>query len=90
MTTTDAARLRLRAAGLRALARRLTSLRVLDLHRLAGVDTWVGPSPEHCADAMRLRRTQLLDAADELVADARRLERRAAELEAAAAPTGPA
>lgn len=74
--------LRRRAAVLRALARRIGSLRVLDLHRAAGPDTWVGPSAQHCLDELIAQRARLLDAADRLRVTAARFERAAADLEA--------
>lgn len=84
--TSDATRLRQRAVTLRTLARRIGSLHVLDLYRMAGAETWVGPSPQHCADVLRARRSALLAAADDLVGTAARLERQAAALEAATLP----
>lgn len=83
-TTPQATRLRQRAATLRALARRIESLAVLDLHRQAGADTWVGPSPYMCAEMLRAHRGRLLAAADDLWATASRFEREAEEIDAAA------
>jgi len=88
MPSTPAQQLRLRAVGLRALARRLQVLRVLTLHLDAGPDTWVGPSPQRCTDDLRARRTVLLHHADDLEQAARRLERQATQLEAQAAAAG--
>ncbi len=83
-TTPQATRLRQRAATLRALARRIESLSVLELHRKAGADTWVGPSPYVCAEMLRAHRERLLAAADDLWATASRFEREADEIDAAA------
>lgn len=83
-TTPQAIRLRQRAATLRTLARRIESLTVLDLHRVAGADTWVGPSPCTRAEMLRAHRGRLLAAADDLWATASRFEREADELDAAA------
>lgn len=91
-TTPQAIRLRQRAATLRALARRIESLTVLDLHREAGPDTWVGPSPHTCAETLRAHRGRLLAAVDDLRATSSRFERQADELDAAALaapPSGP-
>ncbi len=63
-----------RAAHLRSLARTLQSLRVLELHRRAGPDAWVGPVAQQCLDQMVLHRRLILAAADGLLATARRLE----------------
>jgi len=80
--TPTAEQLRERATGLRALARRLQQLRVLSLHHDAGPDTWLGPSPHRCVDAMRAIRAALLADADDLLYRAHRFERAAAELDA--------
>lgn len=84
MSTSNA--LRVRATGLRSLASRLGRLRALDVVRLAGPDTWIGPSPEACRlDLLALRRA-LQHAADDLRVAAHRLERQADESDAAAMP----
>jgi len=63
-----------RAATLRRLAREMEALRVLDVHRRAGPDTWVGPTAQCCLDELLLHRRAILAAADSLRAAARRLE----------------
>ena len=63
-----------RAARLRRLAREIESLRLLDLHRRAGTDTWVGPAAQHCLDELLLQRRVILAAANSLRLAARRLE----------------
>lgn len=85
----SAAQLRSRATQLRALARRLTTLRVLDCYRSAGTDTWVGPSPQLCDDALRRIPLTLRAKADSLSSEARRLDRVADEIEARTRAIGP-
>ncbi len=63
-----------RAACLRRLAREIEGLLVLDLHRRAGPDTWVGPAAQQCLDELILHRRVILFAADNLRAAASRLE----------------
>jgi hypothetical protein len=86
--TSSTVQLRSRAAGLRALARRLHALQLLDCYRSAGADTWVGPSPQRCDDALRAIPATLRAHADALATEARRLDRVAAEIEARARLTG--
>lgn len=88
MSATPADRLRHRATTLRILANRLHHLQVLGISEQAGPTTWVGPSPQACADDLRMRRRQLVAAADELTREARRFERLAADLDAAATIPG--
>lgn len=85
----SAQQLRGRASGLRAVAQRMHSLRVLDCFRAAGVDTWVGPSPQRCDDALRGYIGTLRRHADELANEARRLDRIADEIDARARLIGP-
>ncbi len=92
MTHTGSAsadQLRNRATQLRALARRLNSLRVLDCYRSAGTETWVGSSPERCDDALRRIPITLRAQADSLSIEARRLDRVADEVAAQARLIGP-
>jgi hypothetical protein len=63
-----------RAAHLRSLARTLQSLRVLDLHRRAGPEAWIGPAAQQCFDQLVFHRRVILMAAEGLLATARRLE----------------
>ncbi|MCE9622731.1 MAG: hypothetical protein K8R99_10330 [Actinomycetia bacterium] len=74
----------MRASNLRSLAQRLNAPRVLDCYRSAGSDTWVGPSPQSCDEALRRIPITLGAQADGLIIEARRLERLANELEARA------
>jgi hypothetical protein len=73
--------LRHRAITLRATARAIQHLDVLDLAAHASTDVWVGPSQQHWHDALRAHRGQLLRASRELLDGARRLDRRADDLE---------
>lgn len=75
--------LRVRATALRSLASRLGRLRALEVVRLAGPDTWVGPSPEACRVELLAVRRSLQRAGDDLRATAHWLERRADESDAA-------
>lgn len=80
-TSPTADHLQLRARSLRTLAVELRHLEVVTLATAAATaDTWMGPSPTRCADALRSRRSGLLDQADELVRTAQRFERQAADL----------
>jgi hypothetical protein len=86
MPTSPAAdRLRRRADTLAALATALHRCSAVTVHLAAGSDTWVGPSPQACADDLRARRGLLLQQADALLAESRRFVRTAEELDARAA-----
>ncbi len=88
-SSVEAAQLRQRATKLRALAQRLHALRIIDCYRAAGTETWVGPSPQRCDDALRGFPTLLHAQADALSVQARRLDHLAAEIEQRALLTGP-
>ena len=88
-TTTSAQRLRQRAVVLRGFAGHIERLAVLTVHIEAGVETWVGPSPQACADDLRTRAAQLRAEATDLRSEARRLDRMADEMDAQATLTGP-
>ena len=83
-TSAAASRLRQRAIALASVAQQLKRLYALDLYRFAGPDTWVGPSPQACADDLRQRRTAILQQSDALHVESRRLLRSADELDALA------
>jgi hypothetical protein len=86
-TTNPATRLRHRADELRRFANRVEATRLVSAYVFAGDDTWVGPTPAAClSDLVRLRRN-LLTQCDGLRVAARRLDR-AADAMAAAAPVG--
>lgn len=80
MSTSPASLLRQRARSLRTLADRLQQLEAIGLPPLADVDTWMGPSPSRCHDAMVAMRRRLLDEADELRGAAARFDRTADSL----------
>jgi hypothetical protein len=81
LPTSTAHHLRLRAIALRALARALQHLDVLDLARHTGTDVWVGPSQQHWQVTLHGDRALLLRHGRELLDAARRLERRADDLD---------
>lgn len=85
----DADHLRRRAAGLRDLAARLSTTPALRLDDVAGPDTWRTPRADLCRQVHAANRTQLLRAIEDLHHRARRLDRRAHELEALGAVRGP-
>ncbi len=68
-----------RARSLRRLARTIESLDAMLLYRRAGIDTWIGPTPQRCFDELLAARSTLTRAADELGRNAAQLERRAAQ-----------
>lgn len=80
--------LRARAAGLRKLAGRLQASPVVDLHRRAGTDVWLGPTAFECHDELITLGRRITDAADDLVWSARSLEQQAAVLAAMTAVPG--
>lgn len=79
-----AVELRRRADALRVLAGRLEATPLLTLHRWAGTDTWTSPRANELRSQLDGDRSRLYAAADELRDQARRLERRADDLDAAA------
>jgi hypothetical protein len=76
-TAQHAARLRGRADDLRRLARNLENVQLTNACSVAGDDTWVGPTPQACADDLRRLARQLLIRGAELRDAARRLDRAA-------------
>lgn len=83
-----AARLRLRAVALRTLARRLSRLELLHLHRHAGTDVWMGPSQQRLALDLQARRRALTGAIEALQTQARRFDREADALALLPEPGG--
>ena len=79
-TDVEAEQLRARARGLRAVSAQLGASRALVIHGLAGPDTWVGPTPQACHDALLTIRRRLLAHQDALLETARTFERRADDL----------
>ena len=72
--------LRARAVAIRSVAKVLDSAQVLDLHRRAGPDVWLGPTPTECLDSLVRMRTVITGAATDLRAAAHNLESRAEQL----------
>lgn len=85
MSHYQAAVYRQRAAHLRALAAQMMNTPSMSLHLHAGADTWYGPRPDACTTDLALAQQAVRDAADDLQRRAFGFERRADELEAAAA-----
>ena len=79
-TAAEVEQLRARARELRAVSARLGASRALVVHTLAGPDTWVGPTPQSCYDALVAIRRNLQAHQQDLLDVARTLERRADEL----------
>jgi hypothetical protein len=73
--------LRTRANRLRLLGRGISRSRALTVYTLAGPDTWVGPTPKSCEEALRTVRQQLQAGQQSLLDAAHVLERRADELD---------
>ncbi len=88
-SSATAEHLRHRAVALRALARAVQHLDVLDLFRHTGTDVWVGPSQQHWYDTLHSDRAALLRESRDLLSAAHRLERRADDLERLAVVTAP-
>ena len=73
------------ADALRAIAAGLDRSAIHDLTRLAGHDTWVGPTAARLEEAVRTARQELSAAADDLRREASLLDQEASDLERAAA-----
>jgi hypothetical protein len=82
--------LRTTARHLRSMSNLIGASRALTVHSLAGPDTWVGPTPQACHDALLALRGRLQAHQQTLTDDARRLERRADVLEQQPPFIGPA
>jgi hypothetical protein len=80
-TATEVEQLRATARHLHSVSKMIGSSRALTVHNLAGTDTWVGPTPQACYDALLALRRQLLGSQQTLTDTAHRLERRADVLE---------
>jgi hypothetical protein len=76
-TPTQPQHLRAAATRMRALAASIGSSRALTVYRLGGLDTWIGPTPQRCDDALRTIRRQLQSAQQSSSDIARSLDRRA-------------
>jgi hypothetical protein len=80
-TSIQVEQLRARASQLRILGRMIGTSRALTVYSLAGPDTWVGPTPQACEEALQALRRQLQANQQSLNDAARGLERRADQLE---------
>ena len=85
MSHHQAAAYRRRAVHLRSLATQLDTTPSMRLHLYAGVDTWYGPRADACASDLARAQQAVHHAVDELRTQAFTFDRRADELEAAAA-----
>lgn len=75
------AQLRERASILKRLAARLDNSIALELHRRAGDDVWLGPTPQRCHGELLAMRISLQGATRDLRAGAKLLEQRADQLD---------
>ena len=73
--------LRATARNLQSVAGLIGGSRALTVYSLAGPDTWEGPTPQACSEALLGLRRRLLKHQQTLNDTARRLERRADLLE---------
>lgn len=80
-TTPHLEHLRARAIHLRRISTVIGASRALTVHNLAGSDTWIGPTPQSCSDALLAIRRQLQSNQQTLNDAARALDRRADQLE---------
>lgn len=80
-TPAQVEQLRARARHLRFVSSKISYSRALTVHSLAGPDTWVGPAPQSCYDALLALRRQLQSHQQSLNDIARNFERRADDLE---------
>lgn len=80
-TSAQVDQLRARARHLRSLSGKIGASHALSVHGLAGPDTWVGPTPQSCYDALLAIRRQLQAQQQSLNGTARSFDRRADELE---------
>ena len=76
-TSPQAEQLRATAMRMRALAAGIGTSRALTVYKLAGLDTWLGPTPQRCDDALLTIRRQLQSAQQWASDVARRLDREA-------------
>jgi hypothetical protein len=80
-TSPQAQQLRARAATLRSLSKKIGNSKALTVYRCAGTDTWVGPTPDRCRDALTTMRAQLQTQQAALLDTAALLEQRAVSLD---------
>jgi hypothetical protein len=80
--------LRSTAAHLRSLSGLIAGSGALTVYSLAGVDTWIGPTPQWCYDELLSVRRQLQANQQSLTDSARHLDRQAMALEQQASIAG--
>lgn len=79
--TSQAEKLRATAERLRSLSIRISTSQALTVYRLAGPETWVGPTAQSCCEALVAVRRQLQASQQTLNDTARRLECQAEAIE---------
>ena len=80
-TATQVEQLRARARQVRSLSSAISTSRALTVYRLAGPETWVGPTAQACFDDLLTVRRKLQGQLQSLGEIARGLDRQADELE---------
>lgn len=80
-TATQIEQLRARAQHLRSVSSMIACSRAVTVYRLAGPDTWVGPTAQRCFDTLVGVSRQLAAHQQSLCETARSFDRRADELE---------
>ena len=80
--------LRSTAAHLRSLSGLIAGSGALTVYSLAGVETWIGPTPQWCYDELLSVRRQLQSNQQSLTDTARHLDRQAMALEQQASIAG--
>jgi hypothetical protein len=80
-TTPQSQQLRARAAGLRNLSAKIGKSPALTVCSGAGPDTWVGPTPDRCYEALKTIKDQLKKQQSTLLDNAALLEQRATNIE---------
>lgn len=80
-TPSQAEKLRATAERLRSLSLRISTSQALTVYSLAGPETWVGPTPQSCCEALLAVRRQLQASQKTLTDTARRLEWQAEAIE---------
>jgi hypothetical protein len=80
-TTPQSLQLRARADSLRNLSAKIGKSLALTVYSGAGPDTWVGPTPDRCFEALKTIKDQLQKQQSTLLDSATVLERRAKEIE---------
>jgi hypothetical protein len=81
MSTTQVEQLRATARQLHSVAGLIGGSRALNVYTLAGTETWEGPTPLACSEALMTLRRRLIASQQAATDTARRFERRADLLE---------